>query len=66
MDMGEKICTNKVFVAFSYCNLFFKMSKIMKKKNPVHIPHPTTGIQAHIPDLINQSNDMISQDISLQ
>ena len=65
-DMRENICTNKFFLAFSYCNLFFQMSKIMKQNNPVHIRHPTTGIQAHIPDLNDQSNDIISQDISLQ
>jgi hypothetical protein len=57
---GGKICTSKLFLAFSYCNLFFKMSKSMKRwwdtilqKNPVDIPVPTTGIQAHIPGLIN-------------
>jgi hypothetical protein len=43
--------TNKLFLAFSYCNLFFKMSKNMKmirghitKKNPYPLPyHRDTG-----------------------
>ena len=72
-DMGKTIRTNKLFLAFCYCNSFFKMIKSMKRwwdaisqKHPVHIPGPTTAIPAHILGLIDQSNYRISQDISLQ
>ena len=47
-----KISTNKMSWAFSFCNLFFKMSKTMKRwrdKKTVHIPDPTTEIRANIP-----------------
>ena len=44
-EMGKAIRTNKLFLAFSYCNLFFKMSKHIKRwwdaisqKHPVRIP----------------------------
>ena len=69
---GGKIRTNKLILAFFYCNFFFLMSKNMKRwwdaffKNPVHIHGSTTGIHAHIPDLFNQLDYRISQDISLQ
>ena len=50
------IHTNKLYLAFSYCNLFFRMITNMKRwrdailqKNPVHFPCPITDIQAHIP-----------------
>jgi len=65
---GEKICKNKLFLAFSYCNLFFKMSKNMKwwwdTKNPVYIPGPTTGIQAQIPSLIQRKERKDKENVS--
>ena len=34
MDMGENFFTTKVFLAFSYCNLFFKMRKKILSTSP--------------------------------
>jgi len=69
--MGKK-SVQIVFSIFLLYNLFFKMSKTMKRWWDVILqkksisPALSRGKQAHIPDLINQSNYRISQDISLQ